>query len=165
VVVAIFAILLVGGVSNAGWVGYSSLYGYMTVFWDQDGNNDVSESLWAYYIATSGVADYAWIYAYVGMGLDLLPYFGNYRAYNWRPSLYIDDYGPGWLGWSDGSILKLNSYSAYMQTVTASNWASYLPTQAWYKGSTITHEMSHVFYYQVTGNGNPATPEGYWNNF
>ncbi len=159
-VVAICAILFATGISSAYWSGpYRSPYGLMNIYYDLDGSNDTSEFLWAYYLASQGVADYAWFYSYLGMGLDWLPYVGNYRA-SYVPNVFIDDFGAGWLGASDGLSIWLNSYTSYMPTVDTSNWLTNLATQAWYMGSVITHEMSHVFYHRIVG----GFGSNYWGN-
>ena len=120
---------------------------------------------WAYYLAVNNLADYAWYYAYTGMGLDVLPYWKDYSALNQRPNLYVE-YNNGdqanSLGWSNGTNIWLNS--KYLKNV---NWSTYssLSPEAYYSGSTVCHEMSHVFYYKVTGKWIGNDYEGLWGVF
>jgi hypothetical protein len=157
-VVLTLAILLTGGIAGAAYVGWSSTYGYMTVLFNQDGSYDTSEMYWAYYLSQYGVADNAVYNAYYGMGLDVLPLLSCYRAY-YVPTLYIT-YDSGTAeGWTDGSNLYLNT--KYLNTVTETDWLTILNPYAWWKGSTIAHDMSHVFYRQVTGR---FVSTSYWDN-
>lgn len=165
-VCAVVAMPLTSAASIAGGWQY---YGYTTTYFNQDGYNDQKEMYWAYYLGAQGISDYAWLYAYYGMGLDLLTQCGIYSAVNTRPTITVDYQTGGALGWASGLNITLNSY--YLQDVTTSNWWSVLGTYAYWEGSVITHEISHSFFSTVTGKGiyapslsNNYSTQGYWNN-
>jgi hypothetical protein len=142
--------------------GWDSTSGRMHVYFNQDGLYDTSEMYWAYYISHYGVADTVWHYAYYGMGLDVLSQLGGgppRSVSSYVPTLFIyDDIHYAITSWTDGFNLYLNS--GYLASVDGSNWQTLLNTRAWWTGSELTHQMSHVFYQQVTGH----LYASYWDN-
>jgi len=163
VVLVVCSVLFAGGMASAAnWVGWDSYYFGLQVRYDSDGNNDTSEMWWTWYLASYGVVDYAYVYAYYGMGLDKATSAWGWDAFADPPTFYLYySSTDGALGYCDNYDVYLNTY--YMASINASNWET-LHTEAWIKGSTLTHEVCHVFFYQMTLKSISASANGYWYN-
>jgi hypothetical protein len=150
--ILLLVLVLILGISSAHAYQVSVQGKYSTIYVDWSGTW-TNEALWAYSLWQYQAVDYAFQYAYYGMGYDLLDSAGLNTTKGQKMAVYLYNKNDGLLGYNDGGFnTHLNLYyypTATYNAVFSGNWQ----TNAYMVAGTIAHETSHALYYSFMGYG------------